>query len=205
MLNLSRKFLVLIAFVFAPALLFGQEYDNGVGLRLGDPFGISYKKYLSPTQAIEFIGGSSGNRWNASYYKKSFGRINRFDDFLYYNHGLDYTIGFSARYLNHKKFSEDLDGGLQWYYGVGLHLRFASVEYEYIRLEDIAEYQTADRFFEEHYNYDIGPEAIIGTEYTLYNAPITFFAEVSLFAEVVDNPLALRFYGAFGIRYNWNK
>lgn len=204
MLNLVRKFLILLVFVFAPALLFAQEFDNGVGLRLGDPFGITYKKYLSPTRAAEFIAGSSGNRWNTSYYKKSFERINRFDDYLYYNHRLDYTIAFNARYLFHNKFKEDVDG-LQWYYGAGLHLRFVSVEYEYIRQEDVDEYQTADRFFEGHTNFDVGPEVIIGTEYTLYDAPITFYGEVSLFGEVVDSPFAFRFYGAFGIRYNFNK
>jgi hypothetical protein len=204
MWNRMCKYQLVLVFLFAPMMLSAQEFDNGFGLRLGDPFGFTYKNYISPTRAVEFIAGTSGKRWNTSYYKRSFNRVNRFEDYLYYNHRLDYTVAVNARYLFHNKFKEDVDG-LQWYYGAGLHLRFASVEYEYIRREDIDNFQQANRFFEGHFNYDIGPEIIIGTEYTLYDAPITFYGEVSLFAEIVDNPFAFRFYGAFGIRYNWNR
>ncbi len=203
MLNSARKSLLLSVFLLAPLLLFAQEFDNGIGLRLGDPFGFTYKKYISPTRAVEFIAGTSGNGWSTNYYKKSFQRLTKFDDYLYFNHRLDYTVALNARYLFHNKFRENVDG-LQWYYGAGLHMRFASVEYETIRREDIDNFQQADRFFEGHYNLDIGPEAIIGAEYTLYDLPITVFGEVSLLAEVVDNPFAFRFFGAFGIRYNFN-
>ncbi len=72
MLNSARKSLLLSVFLLTPVLLFAQEFDNGIGLRLGDPFGFTYKKYISPTRAVEFIAGTSGNGWSTNYSKNLF-------------------------------------------------------------------------------------------------------------------------------------
>jgi hypothetical protein len=181
-----------------------QEYDQAIGLRVGDPFGISYKIYKSDSRAIEFIGGASGSNWHTTYYRKSFDRISKFNNALYDGHRVDYSLAFSARYLFQKSISPDVDG-FKWYYGAGLHMRFASVEYKYIDRSQAGNPFLADRFFDNHNNFDVGPEGVIGMEYTLYDAPLTLFMETSLFGEIVDNPLSFRFFGAIGIRFNFNK
>jgi hypothetical protein len=203
---LTASLLLLILFWMA-APVQAQEYDGGVGLRVGDPFGLSYKKYRDTETALEFILGASGTNWHTSYYRKSYDRISKFDNFLYDGHRVDYSIALGGRFLWQKNFNEDVDG-FQWYYGAGLQMRFASVEYTLIDrslVTDANDIFTANRQFDTHYNVDIGPEGIIGLEYTLYDAPLTLFMETSLFAEVVDNPFSFRFFGALGMRINFRR
>jgi hypothetical protein len=204
--SLAASFLLFILFWSASPVQ-AQEYDGGVGLRIGDPFGVSYKKYRDAETALEFILGASGSNWHTSYYRKSYDRISKFDNFLYDGHRVDYSIALGGRFLWQKNFNEDVDG-FQWYYGAGLQMRFASVEYTLIdrsAVNTANDIFTADRQFDNHYNVDIGPEGIIGLEYTLYDAPLTLFMETSLFAEVVDRPFNFRFFGALGMRINFRR
>jgi len=103
---------ILATLTFTP--LHAQEYDGGVGLRLGDPFGITYKNYRDANTAVEFILGASGTNWHTSYYRKSFDRISKFDNFLYDGHRVDYAIALNGRFLWQQNFNEDIDG-FKWY------------------------------------------------------------------------------------------
>jgi hypothetical protein len=204
-MKLKVKILALFLLLAAlwPMQVQAQEYDNAIGLRLGDPYGFSFKKYKSDTRAIEFILGTSGGNWYTNYYKRAFERLSLADDNFYDGHRLDFTVAFAARYLKQKDFPDKVDG-LKWYYGIGLGLRLAQVEYRYLRRADINDIHNAPKFFSNNLNFDAGPEGILGIEYTLYDAPITLYMETSLFGEIIDNPFRFRFYGAFGIRYNFN-
>ena len=69
-----------------------QDFDTAVGLRLGFPAGISAKKFISETNALEAYGGF-----------RNFATVR--------------TLSLHAAYQIHK----DIDGidNLQWYYGGG--------------------------------------------------------------------------------------
>lgn len=82
----------LISCLFLTTGLMAQDFDSAVGLRLGQPTSVSYKKFISETNALE---GYVGFR---SFTGASF-------------------ITASAAYQIHKDIDE-VDG-LQWYYGAG--------------------------------------------------------------------------------------
>lgn len=82
--------------------LFGQAFDSAVGLRLGYPNSISYKKFFNETAAGEaFIG-------YRSYFSASW-------------------LSLNAAYQIHDDLNIEGVEGLQWYYGGGAGLnRFSS-------------------------------------------------------------------------------
>lgn len=73
--------------------LSAQSHDWGIGLRLGDPTGVSAKKYLGTSNALELALGSD-----------------------YGGKGLE----FMAHYLFHFPISNA--PGLDWYYGFGVQI-----------------------------------------------------------------------------------
>lgn len=79
-----------------------QDFDSAVGLRLGFPAGITYKKFISETNALEFYGGFRGFAFARS-------------------------ISLHGAYQIHKDIDE-VDG-LQWYYGGGAAAFFWSDDF----------------------------------------------------------------------------
>jgi len=78
-----------------------QDYNSAVGLRLGYPISVSYKKFLNETAAFEGYAG--------------------FRSFLGYT-----EFRVNAAYLIHNEF-DDVDR-LKWYYGGGAGLAFYSID-----------------------------------------------------------------------------
>lgn len=91
LINLS--FCVFLFSLLANTGLSAQEYKSAVGARLGIPLSVSYKTFISETNAIEVY---------ASYRGYSF-----------YN-----SISATGAYQIHKPIPDVLNG-LQWYYGIG--------------------------------------------------------------------------------------
>lgn len=73
--------------------LMAQDFDTAAGLRLGSPVGVSIKKFITDSGALEGYGGL---------------RI--------YPGGS--VLSLHAAYLVHKDLTEDIDN-LQWYFGGG--------------------------------------------------------------------------------------
>lgn len=173
--------------------------DQAIGLRGGDPFGITYKKYFSDHRAIELGLGSSSRNWHYSYYRNAFGRYGRYDNHQYISHYIESLIYFQGRYLLHYNIPiQGMVGKWQWYWGAGGVLKLAQVEYRY--QDDLPPFNGVER--DTRTDLDLGPEAIIGMEYTFEDVPITFFGEASLMIEIVDRPSAFMF-GGVGIRLHF--
>jgi len=171
-----------------------QTYDQGIGVRIGDPFGITYKSYFNNKAAIEFtLGTTSANR-HGSYHKRSFNNRNKFDSYRYVDHLVDYTVAIQGRVVWHESFPANVEGRLDWYWGIGGHLRYSDIDYSFFDQLDILRRESDT-------NFDIGPEGILGMEYEFLDYPIVGFGEVSLMGEIIDNPLRFRLFGAIGIRY----
>lgn len=192
-LHLTSVF-ILVGFFFMSHALSAQTYDQGIGLRIGDPLGITYKSYFNRTSALELTLGSTSANRHGSYFKRSFRNRDKYNGFNYIDHNVDYTLAFQARLLWHESFPATVEGRLDWYWGIGGHLRLADVEYSYFDANNVVRYDNGT-------NFDLGPEGILGMEYELLDFPIVAFGEVSLMTELIDNPFRFRFFGAFGIRY----
>ncbi|MEL7001701.1 MAG: hypothetical protein AAFN93_03095 [Bacteroidota bacterium] len=173
---------------------YAQRYDQGIGIRVGDPLALTYKTYGSRNTALEFTVGSTSRNRHGSYYRDAFDRVGDFDNFRYSNHNVKYTLALQGRYLVHYAFPANVEGRLDWYWGVGAQVRVSSLDYSFFDESDILR---TDR----RTNFDFGPEGILGVEYELQDYPIVGFSEVSIMGEIVDQPLRLRIFGAIGVRY----
>ncbi len=191
-----KQILVLI-FILISYVGFSQR--QGIGLRLGDPTGVTYKKYLGKTNAIEFGIGSAPARWHNSYYINSFDEYSGYDSYRYQNHTVQSTLYLQARYLFHYPIPvENMEGKLDWYWGVGGLLKVAKVKYSF-RDNDSPFTPGTD----VKNDFDIGPEGILGMEYTFQDVPLSVFSEGSLMLEFLDRPLTFQGFGCLGVRYNF--
>lgn len=187
-----RVILAAVLLLIITSTTFAQR--QGIGIRIGDPLGVSYKRYLG-MKAFEFGLGSSSQGMHKAYYRNSFESHSRFDDADYISHSVRSTIYLNGRYLIHNAIHVDgMEGKWDWYWGLGAMLKFATVRYRY---NDVQANQR-----ETFHDIDLGPEGIAGMEYTFQDVPVSVFADVSLMLEIV-NRVTLRPFGGVGVRYNF--
>jgi hypothetical protein len=190
-----RQILICVLLTFSTLCAFSQ--DRGIGLRLGIPSGLTYKKYLPRNKAAEFIVGSIAPGWNHYYYENSFYDFDKFEGYRYRSHRVNSVVFLQGRYLFRDDIQiEGMEGKLEWYWGVGGLVKFASITYNYR--------DEAGEYFQKTYSdIDIGPEGILGMEYIFEDLPLTVFGEFSLMIEFADRPGTPRGLSGIGIRYNF--
>lgn len=195
---MSRVITFIIAFFLIQAA-FGQKRSNGIGLRIGEPFGVTYKRYMSPRSSLEFAIGSSPKGWSDAYYRNSFDDYAEYENYNYLSHDVESIIYLQGRLLlNQPILIEGLDGTLDWFYGIGGVLKSARVDYRFQGEEFPFDFESEDRT-----DVDLGPEGILGMEYFFSDIPLTIFGELSLMLEIGDRPGTFRLFGGAGLRYNF--
>jgi hypothetical protein len=202
----------LLIIVFANFSVFAQKKSSsnpnlGVGLRLGDPTGLTVKKYLG-RNALEFnVGRTYMFSGGARYYDRRFDDwyddwyrdYPHYKDFQYTGYSRSAPISFQLHYLFQKDIKE-VDN-LQWYWGLGAQLRIQKYNYKYrYKLDGGPEWYYAQ---EGVTDLDVGVDGVLGVEYRIPSIPVSVFADVDLFMEVADNPFAFWFQGGLGARYNF--
>lgn len=198
---MSKKYILIIILVAASFVAKAQT--QGLGLRIGDPIGVTYKKFIARDRAVEFLLGTVPRSWHSNYYKNSFDAYSKYDDFVYRSHTVENTVYLQARYLIHNDIQGyDIEGKLQWYWGFGAMLKFGKVKYTYY---DAAAPAPENNIRSDvNHNIDFGPDGIIGIEYTFEDIPLSAFAETSLMLELADRPVTPQLYGALGVRMNFS-
>lgn len=186
----------IVGLLFIVSFSHAQRYDQGIGIRVGDPLGVTYKLYLPHYRAVEFNFGTTSRNWHSSYYQDTFNGLNRYDGYRYSSHDVKYTVALQGRYLLHQSFPANVEGRLDWYWGLGGQLRLSKIEYTYFTEEMLLNSDAKT-------NLDLGPEGILGVEYELQDYPIVGFGEVSLLGEIVDKPFRFRLFAAVGVRYSF--
>ena len=183
-----------------------SSYNWGIGLRLGEPAGLTVKRYLSSGNALEVNLGRS-SRWGYNYDADDFYKHGDFSDRDYYRFA-DYKSGASTalqvRYLWQKPIRSAQ--GLDWYAGLGGQARFTTATYYYYYNDgswNNDEWRWWNYVEERRTDVDLGLDGIIGLEYTLPNTPISLFVDVNVFVEIVDRPLVMFGQGGIGARYNF--
>lgn len=184
----------IVGLLLVVSISYAQQYNQGIGLRVGDPLGVTWKVYLPERAAVEVNFGTTSRNWHSSYYRDTFNGLDRYDGFRYSSHDVRYTLALQGRYLLHHSFPANVEGRLDWYWGVGGQLRLSKVDYTYFTQEMVLNSDTKN-------NLDLGPEGILGAEYELQDYPIVTFGEVSLLGEIVDKPFRFRLFAALGVRY----
>lgn len=189
---MKTKLLLLLFGVFIFSKSYAQ-YDGSrpesIGIRMGDPNGVTYKKHMSTERAVELVLGSS----RTTSYRGLFDKKDKFNSYIYNGHSVNIALALQARYIMIHDW--DLLDELYWYVGAGAEIRYFNVTYSY----------TASSFTTgkgDVSNIDIGPEIIIGSEYVVPGAPLITFVEISSFVEILDEPNFL-LQGALGVRYSF--
>lgn len=189
-----NKLFVFIVFFGTAQLAAAQS--RGIGIRLGEPTGVTYKNYFARGRAFELGIGTAATGWNSNYYESSFRKRN--GAYNYTSHQVDNIVYLQGRYLlNYEVPVRDVEGRFDWYWGVGAVLKAAQVHYYYT--DDTPPYT----FSESRTDIDFGPEGILGAEYKFEDLPITLFAEVSLMMEFADRFGAFRGFIGTGARYQF--
>ena len=192
-----KRVLVIVFLLWGTGNVIAQK--QGVGLRIGNPLGITYKRYLPNDRAFEFGLGTASPGWNANYYKNSFKDYDQYENDEYRSHDVNSTVYLQGRYLFQYNIPiEGMVGKLDWYWGVGALLKFANVNFTYQNGDS-----PSNTVHDARTDIDFGPEGIAGMEYTFDDVPITVFGEVSLMLEFADRPLTFRSFGAAGARFNF--
>ena len=178
----------------------------GIGLRLGDPSGITAKKYLEDGKALELVVGRTAF-WGLGYYERRFDDWDDYKGYDYLDNKVKSAISIQLHYLFHKDINiENLVGGLQWYYGGGVQFRLLSISYSY-RYKSYYGPDDDDYLWvyeEDRANeFDVGIDGAGGVEYTFENVPITVFVDGNLFIEIVNDPFVFRWQSGIGGRYNF--
>lgn len=192
---------VLLPFLLLIGLkVYAQDQQWGVGLRFGDPLGITAKKYLPDNKALELSFGRAGWGWDRSGFEDC-GKETHYNDYNRISISRISSIGLTANYLFQNDVKE-LDG-LIWYFGFGAQIRISTFKCSYrYKLEGDSEWRYNDK---KSADFDIGGNGVIGLEYNFagYNYPISIFVDAILFMEIVDNPFNFIPQGGIGARYNF--
>ncbi|MFA0961685.1 hypothetical protein AB9P05_07750 [Roseivirga sp. BDSF3-8] len=187
---------VLLTFFTAVSAL-AQKTDSSIGLKAGDPVGVTYKQYMGGGTAFEVVLGTVPRGWYNDYYRNAFD--NEFDfSARYISHDIEMAIAVQARIMWHSSLEEYIPDS-EWYWGVGGNLRLANIDYRYdvMRNGSLISRERSDET-----NFDLGPEIFAGGEYYFQEVPLTAFVELGLMLELLDQ-VNLRVLGGGGIRYNF--
>lgn len=187
-------------FVLFVVPFFGIAQEHQIGLRLGEPFSVTYKTYFDEHFSVEgLIGRGSPN--STPYYRRAFENNRPVSSAVYSGHSVSDAFSLHARVAYNEDISSEFDiteGTLLAYVGVGAQIRSARVDYAYFT-PSAGDFPTMRS--ESRNNIDFGPEGYIGSEYIFQDLPLSIFAEVGLFLELVDRPGHIKLQGGLGARY----
>jgi len=162
-----------------------------IGVRLGDPTGLTLKKYWDKN-AFEFVAGYApyNSAYNAgNYYYNHYNN----NGYIYNNTTGTAGLAFQFHYLRH--FEIKPVDGLQWYVGGGFQFRNYFYTENYYDNNGYPHSQTASYFA-------TGLDVKGGAEYTFRQQPFTVFADLNFFLSVAQQA---GFFAQPGIggRYNF--
>jgi hypothetical protein len=197
------------ALIMCPIFVESKYPYQGIGLKVGDPFALTYKYYPSKHWAFAADGGKAASGLYNRYYR------NAFSSYLPDSIKSDTSHSKRLNYLTHRvlddwffeaKFLYQWDAqkiaqGLQFYAGLGWQVRSTRIQYAYNYQDGITSVTDSKigKFNESRFTY--GPVALVGFEYSYFTLPISAFIEVEWFTDTLIDPGYQRFQGGVGFRY----
>jgi hypothetical protein len=179
---------------------------QGFGIKLGDPFALTYKFYANEHFAIAIDAGKASSGLYKSYFMEKFNEYIVTDTFS--------TAEASIEYYTHKVLSDliaeakllysidvqKISPGLQVYVGVGWEFKNTKIQYDYTYSERSDGNPDAFGRF-DRVRTTMGPQAVVGIEYAHFKLPISAFMELEYFSDVMADPGWSRLEGGVGLRY----
>lgn len=182
--------------------MLGIAQERGAGIRLGEPFSLTYKDFIEDYLSFEVMLGSGGVN-GSNYYRRSFENNPPVSSAVFSGYSARRGVSINGRLALHEDITdmfEISEGYLLGYAGAGVQLRTIQVNYSYFRPNPNPAPGGGIPEIEERSNLDLGPEAFVGAEYYFDEAPISVFAEIGVFLELIDR-INFRGQGGIGVRY----
>ncbi|ELR70708.1 hypothetical protein C900_03481 [Fulvivirga imtechensis AK7] len=176
---------------------------QGIGIKLGDPFAVTYKFYATKNFAIALDFGSAASGLYNKYHRENFPLYTETDtlgssqNISYLGHKVKTEWVGEGKLLYHHDASKLLKG-LQWYLGAGWQWRKLNIDYEFFL--EISPNENEIGLFNVD-RFTMGPTGVLGLEYAYFELPISAFLEVEVFKDVLEDPQWIRFQGGVGLRY----
>ena len=174
----------------------------GIGAKVGDPVGITYKVYFLKRFGFETVLGYTTSGLYTEFIRNEFRTDPQFDSLRYLSHSNRFSLSGQARLVVHNPLPEAISGevGIDWYFGLGWNVRTLKVEYTFDTGDDNPISYMVGKQTVTHVLY--GPDVILGFEYVLPDLPVAAFAEVGMFYDLaIINEF--KFEGGLGVRYNF--
>jgi hypothetical protein len=178
----------------------------GIGFRLGDPSGLTLKKY-NGRKSFQLHVGRTRYAYKTGWYDKHFYKWYerqgfRHDDLQYDGYRTGAPIAVQFHILRQKSLEKaNPNGGLSWYYGAGAQVRLNTIYYNYrFKPGNGSDWVYVDK--QRTAQVDVGVDGVMGLEYT-FKGPFALFLEANLYLEIVDAPFVLYTQGGFGLRYRF--
>lgn len=166
----------IVSIVCLASALSSNAQGIGIGMRLGEPTGFSFKQYMPNGKAIEISAGATGYLYNRGYAQGK------------WESG---GLSLMGNYLWQQALPKGK--GLEWYAGAGASAKLRSFRYD----EGFGEgggTQTRISF---------GVNAVAGLEYSLPKAPVSLFLDIIPYIELAPYPGRPGIDGGLGARYNF--
>ena len=168
---------------------------HGIGIKVGDPFALTYKYYFSKHFAMAADIGHSAS----GLYSKNYSEI--FYEFQpetsdYYSHDVKADWVGEAKVL-YQIGIDEISPGLQLYVGLGWEVRNLKIQYDYFATDD----GLSKNFQDEYTRLTQGAQGVFGIEYSYFKLPISAFMELEYYYDLVKDPGYTKIQGGVGLRY----
>ena len=180
----------------------GGEYPfQGFGIKLGDPFALTYKFYATKRFSIVVDYGRTATGLYNEFHKNNFQEQLQPDTLLngerikYFGHAAKKDAILTGKVLYNSYFNKVPT--MHWYLGVGAQFRWSNLDYAYI--QETPGISELKKFSQEAVTF--GPEVVAGIEYSHPDMPISSFFEVESYFDLANYLSWWRFSAGVGIRY----
>lgn len=175
-----------------------SEYPfQGIGLKLGDPFAITYRLYINKQFSFGIDGGIAAYGLYKRRYTTLFNQMPGSDTLTYVSHNVQRDIHLSVKgvyYIPKKGFLDEIN----IYLTFGWQFRFVEADFGYTYQVS----QSETRFGQSNLSLDnTGPEVNLGIEYPYKRLPLAAFAEVGVYVDVVRPPVSPQVQFGVGLRF----
>jgi hypothetical protein len=192
--------------IICPVFEHSRYPYHGIGLKLGDPFAITYKYYMSERFGIAVDFGKTASGLYNRYYKEKFYEYIDVDTASegarvdYLSHRMNYDWVAELKFLWHVD-AKGITPGLKMYFGVGTEIRNTQIDYQYYFTSVVNGSEVNKLGSFERQRHTFGPQVSLGIEYSYFQIPVSAFMEVELFHDISLDPGWQRFQGGAGLRY----
>jgi hypothetical protein len=178
---------------------------QGLGIKLGDPFALTYKYYFNERFAVVAdVGKASSGLYNR-YFREKFDGYVVSDTFSTSDASIDYyTHKVLNDFIGELKILYHFDAstispGLFFYIGAGWEWKYTKLRYDYTYNQGLSDPDMFGRF--ERTRFTMGPQAVVGIEFANFKIPISAFMELEYFSDILADPGWSRVEGGAGLRY----